>query len=649
LTLIGGSLPLTGNAIYIPHFIFSGGGYALGDEIKLDFSENSLVFTVAGSTEEMMFGGNTYTVWRFYVSADAYSQLCGRFPDCKYTMLAARMTEGWGELFSAYRSDSENLCGTYDYFRYRTFIPMIPAMIIVVFAFVLLAVGSVVIHFRINNDIEDGVVNLGILKAIGYNSRQIIISVIMQYGLIALAGGIIGIAPPQIALPIITGKLIEPLLGLPWYPAFNAVLTFAVMLLILSMTVLFAWTASMRITKLHPITALRGGAAARGFKANPLPLDKSVGPLNLLLAVKQLLMNKKQTVMLGAIICGLMFSAVAVLAIHYNINVDTDAFVHTVMGDKPDVTIIVNREDDGPVLRKRLADNPDIYCLFGYDNLSMHIDDYMFYITVVEDLSYYTGYSLVRGRFPQSGDEIVLDNISLSEMGKNVGDRVTAAIGGSEQEYVISGVIQIMATFRGIMNIDGLRRVQPDFDYKVFGLQFAGKRDRADTAAFMDAVKNANSDIIADILSLHGHVDNMLGSMGALTAAFTVVIIITTASVVILVLYLIIKTAIVRKKRELGIQKAVGFTTLQLMNQIALNLTPAILIGVTAGAIGGYIGFNPIFTAVMRNMGIAQANLPIPAGRIAVTGLALVVMSYTFSMLIAWNIRKISAYSMVSE
>jgi putative ABC transport system permease protein len=85
------------------------------------------------------------------------------------------------------------------------------------------------------------------------------------------------------------------------------------------------------------------------------------------------------------------------------------------------------------------------------------------------------------------------------------------------------------------------------------------------------------------------------------------------------------------------------------MNQITLNLTPIIIFGTVLGAIGGYIGFNPMFITLMRGMGVAQANLPVPINWIVMVTVGLVLLAYAVSMLIAWRIRKISAYALVSD
>jgi putative ABC transport system permease protein len=119
--------------------------------------------------------------------------------------------------------------------------------------------------------------------------------------------------------------------------------------------------------------------------------------------------------------------------------------------------------------------------------------------------------------------------------------------------------------------------------------------------------------------------------------------------VVILVLYFVMNSSIIRKKHELGIQKALGFTTLQLMNQISMGFLPPIAAGVILGSLLGMTQTNAIMTIVQGAMGIMRANYIITPLWIALLGTAIVLVSYTISMLITYRIRKISAYGMVSE
>ena len=59
------------------------------------------------------------------------------------------------------------------------------AMILVAFAAVIVLVSLIVIKFRVTNSIDDGIINIGVLKAVGYTSRQILASITLQFMLIA--------------------------------------------------------------------------------------------------------------------------------------------------------------------------------------------------------------------------------------------------------------------------------------------------------------------------------------------------------------------------------------------------------------------------------------------------------------------------------
>jgi len=116
-----------------------------------------------------------------------------------------------------------------------------------------------------------------------------------------------------------------------------------------------------------------------------------------------------------------------------------------------------------------------------------------------------------------------------------------------------------------------------------------------------------------------------------------------------MVLFLMMKTVILRQRRSLGIQKALGFTTFQLMNQLALYFFPVIVFGIVLGGFLGAISFNPIFVGLTQYMGIMTASMPVPLGLTIATCVFLAVLAYSVAMLIAWRIRKISAYTLVTE
>ena len=70
--------------------------------------------------------------------------------------------------------------------------------------------------------------------------------------------------------------------------------------------------------------------------------------------------------------------------------------------------------------------------------------------------------------------------------------------------------------------------------------------------------------------------------------AIMLMVLIITVIVVVMILYLVIKTMIIKRKKEFGVMKAIGYSTIQLMNQISISFLPVIITGVACGGVLGY-------------------------------------------------------------
>ena len=647
-SLIGDFLPLMDNAIYVPHFLFLSGGFQIGDDFWIDFMGQDILFTVAGSTEEIIFGTSMSNIWRVYVSESRFAALLAEFPASESVLISARLTNDGRVLATTYAAEFGSVI-TLSYGaaqNNRTFISIIAASMMVVFALTLLIISVIVMRFRISNDIEESMKNIGVLKAVGYRNHQIILSIVVQFGIISIVGGALGILLAQALLPMAV-SILEPQLGLAWNPAFNFAMMLVTLGLLLALTLLFSYITARRIKKLHSLIALRGGITTHSFAKNPMPLDKSYGALNFLLGIKQFLKNKKQAVMVGLIIATVTFVSVEGLLLNYNVNVNTSSFMR-LFGEIPDIFVLLDSTEAAPHFLERIAIQPGFERAFGYENLRLTTNEIPIAFVVVKDFSYLAGNELISGRFPILNNEIVLDRFSLSELGKDVGDWVTIQSGDLEKDYIITGIVQEMNSLIGMISYSGLKYIQPDYAFRVF---YVYVTDGVDVDEFISAFSAANEDMTMPLINAQSQFDVQMGAMGDIFGAVNVVIMFVAATMVILVLYLIIKTIIIRRRRELGIQKALGFTTLQLMNQIALSLTPSIVFGVALGAITAHIFFNSIFVTMSSSMGmgITQANLLTPISWVAVTSVALIMLAYAVSMLVAWRIRKISAYALVSE
>lgn len=655
-TLIGEHLPLIDDAIYVPYFMLLEGNFRLGDDLKMKLAGNEITFKIAGATEEITFGSLNNSFHRFYISDEKYTELQKQFPESGVTLLSVRM-KNIDDVLYFYDEYTQNVSQTdtlyifhYELTRMvRATIPTIAAVFITAFSGILLVVSLIVIRFRIINSIEESMTNIGAQKAVGYRSVQIISAIVMQFALIALIGGVPGIALSQAAIPPII-NLLMPILALPWNPGFDIFSSVISIAVVLFAVTLISFLSAQGINKLHPLIALRGGITTHSFRQNPLPLHKSRISLNLALSLKQILRNKKQAVTISVIIALVSMMSVAAIAVNYNMNEGREGFVSAVFGEMPEVAVMLKNPDDGEAFKEKMLGNPDVRQCFGYQASPMQllIDEKSASATVAEDCSLLESNMIINGRYPKHSNEIAIGTAIAKVTGKTTGNTVTVRIGESEKEFLVSGVIQQMneGGFNALLTADALREIQPDF---IFGELNIYLHDGVDTVNFVEAMRAEDGALIEMVINVKIQLETMFESIGAIFAAVAIGIVAVTGLIIILVLYMVIKTTILRRRRELGIQKAVGFTTLQLMNQTALNMTPIILIGVVIGAVAGYFGFSPMMGAMMSGFGIVRIDLPAPVGQIIAVSIALIVLAYAVSMLIAMRIRKISAYALVSE
>jgi len=660
LTMVGDYMSLIGDAIYIPHFMMIGGGFELGDTIRFLFMDVELSFTVAGSTEEILFGSINGWRRRMYVTDEMFASLQQQFPDENNIGLMARMHDmSYTALFLSdyldylvdlpHSPDSMMIASTTanvnNARNAHTLMPTIVGSILAVFAIVFLLVSLIVIRFRINNSIDEGMNNICVQKAIGYSNRQIIASIMMQFGLIAAIGGVAGVAASQLLLPYLT-MIFGSMFPFVWSPELNLVAKFVMLALIVVCVLFFSLLSAVRIFKLYPLVALRGGQTSRRTKRNALQLDKVGGALEFLLAAKDVTQNKKQAFAIGIIIFGITFTAVAGLGTHYAVNVNNEAFLTTLVGETFELAVAVRDVNDAESLAESLRAHPDVTGVTGMHNGNrLVVEGIMIIADVAEDNTQLRGNMLVSGRYPLYDNEIALSTASMQAIGKGIGDYVTVRSGGSYFEFVVSGQTQSMDGMVGNITGDGMRRMQP-FEFQAFMVFLAGG---VCGTGFAENLQETKGDIFAQIMVFDEIAESFIESMGGIFAAISVVLLVVVSVIVMATMYLVIKTAILRKRRELGIQKALGFTNLQLMNQVALALTPAIILGAVAGATAGYNIFDLFFVLVTGVAGSMSVSIPVPLNWTIMTGVGVVLLAYVVSMAVAFRIRKISAYALVTE
>jgi ABC-type antimicrobial peptide transport system permease subunit len=127
------------------------------------------------------------------------------------------------------------------------------------------------------------------------------------------------------------------------------------------------------------------------------------------------------------------------------------------------------------------------------------------------------------------------------------------------------------------------------------------------------------------------------------------ILIILNIFTVLVVIRLLLKTVFIKREKEFGIKKAVGFTSRQLRIQLALSLIPVSIIGSVLGGIAACLTTNKLFDLIFSSYGIKNSDLLINPGVIPVTILLVTLLVFVISFIMSGRMKKVSAYQLISE
>lgn len=657
---------LTGEyAIYLPYLFQTAGVSGIGDDFDITFNrlglpEEKMRFTVAGFYEDTYFSTINNTTTGFLMDHEGYERLAEALGDSvRGTLVSVNAVnaEDAERIVSNYKTIMKELLpagriGDSSHYEVvksaRTITSSIGSIVIVAFSILLIAIALVVVKFRIGNSVEEEMQNIGALKAIGYTSRQIILSFLIQFSFLALIGSLLGLLGGFLVLPLLS-HMFATQTGILWKLAFSVPAALATVAGIQLPVLLVAFMSANRVRRLHPITALRFGVTTHSFRRNPFPLEKARGSLNLLLAAKQLAHNKVRSFLVGAIIAVVTFAAVFAGVLYMNISVKEEIFLNLTMGDTVNVRLRAETEEYAAELLAEVRAEENVKKSFYYfEGTAVCEDDYEVYCYVADDFEQVEnrGWNY-KGRFAKYENEVCLGGLLAKKLGKDVGDTLTLRLNDVEQEYLITGLIQ-GSNYLGqdlCLTGDGYRRLAENFRYTDISVYL---REGTDSAAFIEGME-ASSDNIALSINREALVKSSMGIYSVIIGILAKIIDLITALVVVLVLYLVIKTTLNRQKRELAIKKAIGFTTGQLALQNACSFLPVIMAGSAAGCVCGYLLINPFLSLLFAQVGLVKVEFLIPAAMLAGIFAAITGVGFTVSLLVSARIRRITPYTLLCE
>ena len=567
-------------------------------------------------------------------------------------------------------------------------------------SFITLASTVFLMRHKISNDIEDQMQQIGVLEALGYRSREISLSYIYEYMLTAAAGAVLGTLLSVLFNPVLS-RIAGQQMGRIVHMELNFVMLVMVAIAIIILTLVFALTKAATIKRYPPVVAFRKGIKAHHFGRNILPLEKTKGNINTRLAFKVFFRNIKQNI--GAGICILLASSTLVFGVAvYDFFKDEMAMLYTFGEEVPEETISLLDGVDPYAFSEELLDLPEVrktLVCFEADDVTVEEIGHESTVISYEDYSETENIFLSDGRYPEHENEIGISLYASRTYGIEVGDSVTVKGDGTRKTMIVSGIIpeasngliNVYLTHEGYLSLvpndtpnlinvyleEGVDR--SEFERNLYGLYGASVAEMAEASAegstLEERIRNAADEQMAVLLERYGVTDvdyairigdqlitgqssvfrirdiqsyfdqiaTQVTPMAKAIKAFVIGMAIFVGMIVAVILSILSFSNVRRQRKDLGIMKSMGYSSKDLMKQLAVSMLPSTIVSTAAGAVLG-VFINHFFWLYIMGS-IIEASIPL----VIVTAVLIVLFSYAVTYFAAGRVKKVSVTELITE
>ena len=575
---------------------------------------------------------------------------------------------------------------------------------LVAVAFITMIACLFMIRHKISNDIEDQMQAIGVLEALGYKSKEISLAYVYEYALTGGIGAVIGILLVLLSDPLLN-NIIEVMIGYRVYGSVNLGIQFGIMCILVLISVLSALGKAKTVKKFPPVVAFRKGISSHHFGKNYLPLSKAKGNINLRLSMKELLGNAKSS--MGIMMCIFATATAILCGFYMfdYLKEGVTAIIPVAGLEMGDVRVeLVNGVDpyefqetlmELPEVRKTLVTYPD-YIVNAKDKNG---ESYVAYTVVFDDFKETENLFLMEGRYPEHENEIMITLEIANRKGFSVGDSMVVEGDTIDKSYVITGIVNSLSN--GGQNIyitsEGLKNAFPAENPKVLEIYLNEDIDRHEfsdkltalyggsventlkedsvTGNYEDKIRQVADEKMARLISLYGitdvdysikigdrvisgnsekfilrdvssTLDLLEGQLGPIAVGMKAIsLVIAGCSVIVatVILSVLAGTTVRRKRKDLGIMKAMGYTSKDLMQQITFRIMPIAGVAVVlASAVSVYLmrAFGLTFFGVVLDVNF-WIMVPVD--------ICLLIFFYLVTYISAGKTKEISATELMTE
>ena len=530
-----------------------------------------------------------------------------------------------------------------------TAITKIASSLIIVFTLLLVVMSVIIMHFSIKNFIELNIQNIGLLQASGYTAKSLRAACIAEQMIIgilataaAIGAGLLCAEP----LKYLSGMLS----GLSGFDAISIPALVSTLVVIPLMVLIGSVIATRSYKKLTVLESLRRGITSHNFKKNHFPLDTSRLPLDLAIAGKNNFGALKKSIFVILIVALLTTSTCVGFALFQNWALDNKTLLKIVGYEFADIEAGSAGDEDffeavrkDPEVRKvnTITTFQSVEVSYQGKTTSLGVDVYR-YVNALEN-NY-----LLEGHVPEKENEIVLTNVEADILNVSIGDivNVKSMTGSGTVPYTVSGIDQKMNNTgkKAMMNEDGIKRINKDYQY-LSAIIFLKDPSKAKDLKKQWEKEYPNIQFMLGEDVIGSSIETITKAMEGICMIFVV----ATCFVVILTQLLLTRAQVIRERTDLGVSKALGYTSGELVRRTLMTNMPTITIGIILGIILHIAFSNQLFLTVFSFFGIKQIVFQTDVIWFVITAGIILVCALLTAFLSSRGITKLEPVKILKE
>ncbi|MBN2604547.1 MAG: ABC transporter permease [Bacilli bacterium] len=632
----------------------------VGDTIVVNTEQGSTQLVIAGIGIDLTYNFDTITLNRFWTTKGTIALLENGETDysigISYQKYSSEVEEKIMDEITMALGDrgSEIMILPHQLIlQANSFFQIIMGAIFTLIAVILIVVGLFIIRSIIFNNIVTESKKIATLKSTGFSSNNIISMYLLEYGVIAMISIIIGFFGSLILSNVVLSDLNElsKLFGLSQHHTFIQVIM--VFVLTLSVIELTVYLVSRSVSKINPAVALSRGTQVHESKAVVSIIQHHKMPLCFVLAIKDMIYNKKMMITLLLFILATTFTVVTLSSATYSLN--TQKSNHELwLGYDIDAKIVTSSPMDyaeyQDIISMLHSSDKVLGTVSLYNDFNSQIYDESEekFITAISQIFVTDDQEVIRfnvlnGRLPENENEIMLANNLLVSVNKEIGDYVTIRSLGEERELLIVGECQSLTnqgmTFR--LFFDDMR--EEFLNHSLIQVKFVADEDDMVLMSEITNLFGSNTTLVFEETNA-----SMVSMMGILSLVTTGVI--GIFSVICLVVLLNLNITNINKERfNYGIYKSIGMNNRNIMNIYLLKNSMVNIVGIILGSVLSILVVPSILNAMMASLGITKFPTIINYQSILLSIVIVFLVTFVNAFFIQRNVSTITPKDLLIE